>query len=105
MPYLFHRSLNLAFRQCKLHNIFIFGMAYKIQIQISNGFNHFLLGGKEKKCLSVLDVSFIGFQVKCCETSLVHCAKGSLGSWKASLQTLSESILYHEYLYGPLTVI
>ena len=26
--YLFHSSLNLAFRQCKLHNIFIFGMAY-----------------------------------------------------------------------------
>ena len=26
--YLLHSSLNLAFRQCKLHNIFIFGMAY-----------------------------------------------------------------------------
>ena len=26
--YLSHSSLNLAFRQCKLYNIFIFGMAY-----------------------------------------------------------------------------
>ena len=26
--YLLHSSLNLVFRQCKLHNIFLFGMAY-----------------------------------------------------------------------------